>query len=98
MSAQASTPVAPIKKTRYLAFKKFNKNYFEIYTKCSLKELIRRDTKKLYFKAKMKKIKNLIGYNSKIKYEKSDHKKIVVNTDKESINESGNKILKAICK
>ena len=37
--------IAPLKKTRYLAYKKFNSNYFEVFTKCSLKELIRRDTK-----------------------------------------------------
>ena len=40
-----------------------------------------RDTKKLYEKAKKKLIKNLIGYNSKIRYEISKYKKISINTD-----------------
>jgi adenylylsulfate kinase-like enzyme len=41
----------------------------------------------------MKIIKDLIGFNSKIKYESSKHKKIIINTAKESVKESGNKIL-----
>ncbi len=88
--------IAPLKKTRYLAYKKFNSNYFEVFTKCSLKELIRRDTKELYYKAKMKIIKNLIGYNSRINYENSRHRKIIVRTDKETIKQSANKIIKYI--
>ena len=66
------------------------------FTKCNLRVLINRDTKKLYYKAKMKIIKNLIGFNSKIRYESSNHKKIIVNTAKESIVESANKILSRI--
>ena len=77
--------ISPLKKTRILAHKKFGNNYFEVYTNCNLKELIRRDTKKLYLKAKLKKINNLIGYNSNIKYEKTRYKKIVVNTAIEKI-------------
>ena len=88
--------IAPLRKTRNLAYRKFKKNYFEVYTKCNLKELVYRDTKKLYHKAKMKIIKNLIGFNSKIRYESSQHKKIIVNTYKESIKESANKILNKI--
>ena len=67
-----------------------------MHTKCNLRVLINRDTKKLYYKAKMKIIKNLIGFNSKIRYESSNHKKIIVNTAKESIVESANKILSRI--
>ena len=69
--------ISPLEKTRSLAFKKFKKNYYEVHTKCNLKVLIKRDTKKLYYKAKMKIIKNLIGFNSKIRYESSNHKKII---------------------
>ena len=54
---------------------------------------MKRDNKGLYVKAKMKKIKNLIGYNSKIRYEKSKYKKIVVNTEKYNLRESLKKIL-----
>jgi len=90
--------ISPLKKTRSLAYKKFKKNYYEVHTKCSLRELINRDTKKLYYKAKMKIIKNLIGFNSKIRYKSYNHKKIIVNTAKESIRESEKKILSSICK
>lgn len=88
--------ISPLKKTREFAYKKFNKNYYEVYLKCNLKELILRDTKNLYFKAKKNIIKNLIGYNSAIRYERTNYKKIVVNTAKETVKESTNKIIKKI--
>ena len=88
--------ISPLEKTRSFAYKKFKNNYYEVHTKCNLRVLINRDTKKLYYKAKMKIIKNLIGFNSKIRYESSNHKKIIVNTAKESIVESANKILSRI--
>ena len=88
--------ISPLKKTRKFANKKFNKNYYEVYTKCNLKELVSRDTKNLYAKAKKDIIKNLIGFNSTISYEKTNYKKIIVNTANETINESVNKIIKKI--
>ena len=42
------------------------------------------------------KANNLIGYNSTIKYQKTKYKKIVVNTAKEKILVSANKILRKI--
>ena len=86
--------ISPLKKTRIRAKKQFGKNYFEVFTKCNLNTLIKRDTKKLYEKARKKIIKNLIGYNSKIKYEKTTYKKIIVNTAIETINQSAKKFLK----
>ena len=74
--------ISPLLKTRNIARIKFGKNYFEIYVKCKIETLEKRDTKKLYAKAKKNIIKNLIGYNSKIKYEMSRYKKITINTDK----------------
>ena len=58
--------------------------------------MIKRDTKKLYEKAKKNIIKDLIGFNSGIHYERTNYKKIVVNTAKETIKESANKIIKKI--
>ena len=72
--------ISPLKKTRYFAYKSFKKNYFEIFVFCSLKNLVERDTKGLYRLAKNGKIKDLIGFNSKIKYEKSIHKHLRINT------------------
>lgn len=88
--------ISPIKKTRLIAKTKFKKNYFEIYTKCSIKELTKRDTKNLYSMAKKKIIKNLIGYNSKVKYEVSTHKKLIIRTEYETEKESLNKIVNYI--
>ena len=50
----------------------------------------------LYKKAKSGEIRNLIGYNSKIKYENSDHPKTIVNTSNMSIKECVNKVLKKV--
>ena len=88
--------ISPIARSREKAKKIFNKNYKEIYVKCSIKELIKRDTKNLYKLAKQNKIKNLIGYNSKINYEKSKYKKLVIDTEKNSVSKSVSKILKKI--
>ena len=41
-------------------------------------------------------VKNLIGYNSDIKYETSDYKKISINNDKYNISQSIKKILEKI--
>ena len=88
--------ISPLKKTRLIAKKKFKEKYFEVFVNCSIKELVKRDTKNLYARAKSGKLKNLIGFNSKIIYEKSDYKKIIVNTHREKLNESLKKILKKI--
>ena len=88
--------ISPFEKTRKYDHNKLKNSYFEVHTKCNLKELIKRDPKKLYDKAKKNLIKNLIGFNSKIKYETSKHKKLVVNTSKKSIMQCSNKILKEI--
>ena len=74
----------------------FNKKYYEFYIYCKLDTLIKRDTKGLYKKAINKKIKNLIGYNSKIKYEKSTYKITKINTDKHDIITSLKIVIKSI--
>ena len=79
--------ISPLLKTRNLAKKVFKDNYFEVYLKCGVKELIRRDTKGLYKLAIKKKIKNLIGFRSNIKYETSNYKKIILNTNKLNVNQ-----------
>tara|TARA_B100001996_G_C18668949_1_gene595938 strand:+ start:249 stop:785 length:537 start_codon:yes stop_codon:yes gene_type:complete len=90
--------ISPIKITREKAKKKFGDNYVEIFVNCSIKVLFKRDTKGLYRLAKNNQIKNLIGYNSNIKYEKTKYKKIVVNTNIQNINQSLNKIILKIKK
>ena len=88
--------ISPLLKTRNFARIQFGKNYYEVYVKCKIKTLEQRDTKKLYKKAKKKLIKNLIGYNSKIRYEISKYKKITINTDVLDKSNSIKSILKKI--
>ena len=88
--------ISPLKKTRSFANKIFKENYFEIYLFATIKTLIKRDTKGLYNLAKKKIIKNLIGFNSKIYYEKSSHRHLRINTKLLNVNQCTNKILKII--
>ena len=85
--------ISPILKTRKIANKKFKNYYYEIYTKCSLKKLVRRDPKGLYNLASQNKITNLIGYNSKINYEKSSYNILSINTGLNSKKKCLRKIL-----
>ncbi len=85
-----------LQKLESLQKKKFGKRYFEIYVHCSINTLKKRDTKGLYKKADKKIIKNLIGYKSKIKYQKSKYKVININTDKQNIKQSTKIILQKI--
>lgn len=84
--------ISPLAKSRKLAQKTFKDKYREIFVTCSIKTLEKRDTKGLYKKAKKKLIKNLIGYNSKIKYEQSNYPVMKINTDKYTIQISLKKI------
>ena len=88
--------ISPLLKTRKIAKKRFKENYYEINIKCPVKVLILRDTKNLYKLALAKKLKNLIGFNSYIKYEKSDYKVLTVNTNILSKKKSLRKIVNYI--
>ena len=88
--------ISPIAKTRKKAKNIFKDKYFEVFIKCKISVLKKRDTKGLYFKADKKIIKNLIGYKSKIKYEKSNYKVIKIETDKLNLEESCKYLLKKI--
>ena len=88
--------ISPLKQTRAYAKKHFGNNYFEIYLNCKISTLVSRDAKGLYKLALEGKIKNLIGFNSKIKYEESNYKVLKIFTDKLSIKRSVNKILDKI--
>ena len=90
------TVISPLLKTRIYAKKSFKEKYFEVLVSCNLKTLELRDTKGLYRKAKNKEIKNLIGYNSKIKYERSNYEKIIVKTNIYTISHCVKKIMNKI--
>lgn len=67
-------------------------DFIEVYVKCSLEECIRRDVKGMYKKALNGEIKNFTGIDDP--YEEPENAEVVVETDKESIEECVNKILK----
>jgi adenylyl-sulfate kinase len=66
-------------------------NFVEIYTKCDLQECIRRDPKGNYKKALAGEIKNYTGISDP--YEEPQNPELVVETDKETAEESLQKII-----
>ena len=88
--------ISPLKITRFKAKQAFKNNYIEVYLNCAKKVLEKRDPKGLYEKAKKGEIKNLIGYNSKIKYQPSNYPVIKLNTHEQSVNASEKLLLKYI--
>lgn len=88
--------ISPLRITRAKAKKVFDQNYLEVYVKCNLETLIKRDTKGLYKLAIERKIKNLVGFNSKVKYETSRYKVLTIDTNKMNLKSSINKIIKKI--
>jgi len=66
--------------------------FVEIYVKCPLEICEARDPKGLYKKARQGIIKNFTGINAP--YEEPENPEIVIESDKESIEEAVNKILR----
>jgi adenylyl-sulfate kinase len=66
-------------------------NFVEVFVKCPLDVLIERDVKGLYKKALAGEIKNFTGVSDP--YEDPLHPEIVVETDKEDVEESVRKII-----
>jgi adenylyl-sulfate kinase len=69
-------------------------NFVEVYCKCPIDELKRRDVKGLYEKALKGEIKNFTGVSDP--YEEPNDAEVVVYTDKESVDESVGKIVKTL--
>ncbi|HEV8714562.1 MAG TPA: sulfate adenylyltransferase [Candidatus Binatia bacterium] len=66
-------------------------DFVEVYAKCPLDALIARDVKGLYQKALTGEIKEFTGVSDP--YEEPLNPEVVVNTDRETVEESANKIL-----
>ena len=69
-------------------------NFVEAYTKCSLETCIQRDVKGMYKKAMEGKIKEFTGISDP--YEEPLNPEILVETDKETLEESTRKVLKRL--
>jgi len=84
--------ISPYKKDREFVRNLVKEDEFiEIYVKCPLEVCESRDVKGLYEKARKGIIKNFTGIDDP--YEEPDNPEIVVETDRETIEESVNKII-----
>ena len=84
--------ISPYKKDREFVRNLVEKGEFiEVYVKCPLEICEQRDVKGLYKKARGGIIKNFTGIDDP--YEEPENPEIVVETDKETIEESVNKII-----
>jgi adenylyl-sulfate kinase len=68
--------------------------FVEVYCKCPLEICESRDTKGLYKMARAGEIKNFTGISDP--YEEPEKPEVVVHTDKETVQESAGKILRAL--
>ena len=66
-------------------------NFVEVYTKCSLDECVKRDTKGLYKKAMAGEIKGFTGVDDP--YEEPLHPEVLCETDKETAEQSADRIM-----
>src|SRR5688572_7881140 len=71
-------------------------SFLEVYVRCATDECIRRDVKGLYAKALAGDIPSFTGISDP--YEPPLHPEVVVETDRESVEESAAKILDALCR
>ncbi len=84
--------ISPYKKYRNFCRELAGKGRFlEIYTKASLETCEKRDPKGLYKKAREGIIKDFTGINAP--YEEPENPEILIDTDKENIEESAEKVL-----
>ncbi len=82
--------VSPYRENRDFA-RSICKNFIEVYVKASLDTCIQRDVKGMYKKALNGEIKGFTGIDDP--YEEPENPEIVVETDKESVEESVEKVL-----
>lgn len=66
-------------------------NFVEVYVKCPIEVCCQRDVKGLYKLVEEGKIKNLTGVDDP--YEEPEHPELVIETDKETVEESATRIL-----
>ncbi len=82
--------VSPYRENRDFA-RSICKNFIEVYVKASLDTCIQRDVKGMYKKALNGEIKGFTGIDDP--YEEPENPEIIVETDKESVEESVEKVL-----
>ncbi len=87
--------VSPYNKIRAYSRKEIG-NYVLVYVKCSLEECENRDVKGMYAKARAGEIKDFTGIDHP--FEEPNEVEIVVETDKQTVNQSKEIVLKTLNK
>ncbi len=85
-----TSAISPYRETRNEARRLIGR-FCEVYVKCSVEECIRRDVKGLYKKALRGEIENFTGISDP--YEPPENPEVIVETDKETEEESFKKII-----
>ena len=83
--------ISPLKVNREMVRAALGSDFIEVFVDCPLEECKKRDPKDLYKKARLGVIKEFTGISSP--YEKPENPEIVINTDKQSLDECVDKIL-----
>lgn len=92
-AAVITAAISPYIATRQQAREQIG-NFIEVYVRCPLEELVRRDVKGLYEKALRGEIANFTGVSDP--YEPPVNPEVIADTDRESVEESVAKILAAL--
>jgi adenylylsulfate kinase len=89
--------IAPYKQSReYVRKLMANWPYYEVYVKCSVEECAKRDPKGLYKKSKTGEITNMTGISAP--YEEPEHPDLIIDTDKLSLQQCVDKIIRFLLK
>jgi len=92
-AAVISGAISPYAQAREAARARIG-SFVEVYVRCSMEELIRRDVKGLYVRALSGELKHFTGISDP--YEEPQRPDVVVDTDRESVAESVAKVLRAL--
>lgn len=85
-----SAAISPYREVRD-EVRRQHERFFEVYVKCALPKLIERDAKGLYRKALAGEIKNFTGVSDP--YEEPLNPELVIETDRETVEESFGKLI-----
>jgi adenylylsulfate kinase len=90
-----ATFVSPYRQARRDARRQIGR-FVEVYVRCPVEICMKRDVKGMYKKAREGKIKHFTGVDDP--YEEPEHPELIVDTDKESVDESVQKVLGTLLK
>ena len=92
-AAVITAAISPFAEARAKARERIG-SFVEVYVRCSIDELARRDVKGLYAKALRGEIKNFTGVSDP--YEAPEHPDVVVDSEHETVDESVAKVLREL--